>query len=381
MKKFYSSLLLFIALFSNNSYADNFNFQLIPYNFKTLYMENNEGTFPLIKSSNEKAAEKINTFLHVSILNRLPPKTIPQKAIVLNKTDFAQIDLVEIKETNQNRTVQIKLALEGCGAYCESYHKTFVFDTRDGRLLTQGEMINPSYLTHIGRIVNRANTKKIQTFIDKAKRDLEKPNKGNTDKVEIKEQILMYESCLKVYTDKNFNLKSLGEVTFGDGNITFSYGECSNHALRALDELGELNHQILVKVIKPYLSDYGKYIYFGEGKGETPKINPFSQIYMGKINKKTDVVLYVGNINRNIAQIDDIDYAQLNDEKYFYTKEGKAIFLFPHEESSKEKYILVEKDFKKNKELSRFTFKIINNKLIGEWRNAYKTLPFEAEPM
>lgn len=374
-------LSLISTLFINQAFATEFETKFINYKFKTQYRADSEIKFPFVVSDNKTVANRINTLLHMSLLNTLPPKDITEKSVSLGQVDSSEILFEKPELINNKRVIGFNFNLESCGAYCENYDMNFYFDTRNGRLITEGEIFNLKTIPQLANIINKENNNTVKRFLKNIKKEAKKS--GRTE-VEIEEQILIYESCLEGRNNKDkdsYYKNYLGKVTMLDGVVNFTYERCSNHAMRALDDLWETTKTMQAEELRPYLSEYGKYIILGEGDGVVPEINNYAQLYQGKLNNKIDLVLYVGDLDRN--QKKNSPYSSYNQEKYIYTKYKKAIELNLDANSSSKEYMLIENQENADSidEKARFQFKVKNNKLIGNWISKDKTLSFEAEPL
>lgn len=372
---------LLSTLLLNQAFATEFEIKFINYKFQTQYRAENETKFPFIVSDNKTVDNRINTMLHMSILNTLPPKDINEKPIILNNVDSSDISFEKPSLINNKRVLGFTFNLEACGAYCENYDMNFYFDTRNGRLLTEGELFNSKTIPQLASIINKENNNTVKQFLKNIKKEAKKS--GRT-KDEVEEQVFIYESCLegRIIKDKDSYYKNyLGKVTILDGIVNFTYERCSNHAMRALDDLWETTKTMKAEELRPYLSEYGKYIILGEGDGIVPEINSYAQLYQGKLNNKIDLILYTGDLERN--QKKNSSYSHYNQEKYAYTKYKKAIELNLDANSNSKEYILIENQENADSidEKARFQFKIKNNKLIGNWISKDKNLSFEAEPL
>ncbi len=373
MKK---TILLLSLISSNIAFASGFETTYINYKSNTQYLTDNKFKFPFVTSDNKAADNKINTTLHLSVLGMLPPSEITKKTISIGKIETNDIIPEEVKTTNSDRVIGFHFSLEGCGAYCENYNNNFYFDTRNGRVIVYQEILNPKMISQLSSVINKSYLNTTKTFLDKIKKNVKKHRNE-----EAEEQIAMYKSCL---TERNAKTKDsyyknfLGSMDIIDGGLTFTYERCSNHAMRALDELGDVSTTIKIDELTPYLSEYGKYIFLGEGEGNVPKTSKYSQLYKGKLNDKIELVLLLGDIDRNNNEDRTTHYSFYNQEKYAYVKNKKAIPLLIEINNTPKEYTLSEDMESENK--GYITFKKINGNLIGKWKNNEKEFSFEAVP-
>jgi hypothetical protein len=342
--------------------------------------------FPFVVTEDSKVSKQINTFLHHQILETLPSNG--EKMQTINNTNISEFSLTDMKVINNGRVIYFSFNTEGCGAYCETYDSQYEFDTRTGRVLTAQELIKPDAFGKIAKIMSKEHAKVIKDYIKKLEKE-KKQVKGKNKKAELEnidDTISMFESCLSDWYDKDSHYdlykKHPGVMTVLDGGVNFQHGRCSNHAMRALDELWDFNYPLKGDELKPYLTEYGKYIFFGEGSGEVPIINPYSQLYQGKIGK-IDMVLYMGDTKKHLSK--DIDNSfKYDGEKYYYTKYKNPIGLSVDIEALKKgEYVLTENPMNsdaKKEDQPKLQFRIVGNKLVGKWISKDKILPFEATP-
>lgn len=183
----------------------------------------------------------------------------------------------------------------------------------------------------------------------------------------ISETIGMYKHCMesmlspdygKYFTLANTSLKIDGT------SITFLYDRCSNHAMRALDDVGEQKVAYKIDDLAPYFTAYGKYLLMG-GPQAAPRAEPYRQILQG----------HVGQAAITLQLSERYSDGSLSGS-YFYDKYRKPIGL-----SGKMNGNVIELTESESantpKPLIRATIK--GDKLDGQWIGK-KTLDFQAAP-
>ncbi|MFZ6758648.1 hypothetical protein ACO0K9_15700 [Undibacterium sp. Ji50W] len=330
---------------------------------------------PFISTEDQRVADRINTFLHIQLLNTLPPdKEDAAKKPALIELEFP-LESMEPASSglmNGNRHYAISVSTEGCGAYCSVGEIRFDFDARTGRVITPVELLSESGKKSLAALAQKNNTRRLRTEIARLEK-LQGKGTKERNKEQIAEQIELYERCLEERYTKgggryDLYLKDLGYIRLLDGAFSFDSGTCSVHANRAVDDLGNLVFTLKARQLNAYLSNYGKYILLGEGQGEIAEINPYAQVFRGKINGNTAITLMLTN------NVEGIHYES---SRYFYDKHRKAIEL--KVERKNDVTELTEFD-SKGKPVATISYRRDGNKLLGQWRGAAKTLTFEAAP-
>ncbi|MDP1979024.1 hypothetical protein [Undibacterium sp.] len=369
------SLLSGALLLSGTCLGATFSDKPVKYASKNHMGEKVELTIPFISTENQQVADRINNFLHIQLLNTLPPG----KEDAATKTALIELELpLESMEpassglVNGKRQYAIVVSTEGCGAYCSLGEIRFDFDTRTGRAITPLELLSESGKKALAALAQKTNARRLRTEIARLEKLRNKGTKER-DKETIAEQIELYERCLEERYTKSGSLYDLylkypGQINILDGALSFDSGTCSAHVNRAIDDLGNLIVTLKAPQLNAYLSNYGKYILLGEGDGAIADINPYAQVFRGKINGNTPITLML------TSNAEGVYYPS---SRYFYDKHRKAIELkVEHKQDLTE---LTEFD-SKGKPSATISYRRDGNKLLGHWRGAGKTLTFEAAP-
>jgi hypothetical protein len=241
---------------------------------KNLENKENSYTFPLLISNKQKVAEKINTFLQVLELSRLPKnasKLLKEKVDGLASMEWSQL------ETGKN-ILTIRFDNEGCGAYCETYSSYHNFDIKTGNRILLSEMFTEDGFKRINEKYKNDFSKKIKIVIEKINAGLEK---ADSETIELgNEQIEMYKDCVA------YDISEYTSFYFRKGSIVLRHGRCSNHASRALDgfEAEYTSHSYAFKDIEKYLSPYGAALVKG-GDESVKNTSLQGKIYKGWIGK------------------------------------------------------------------------------------------------
>ncbi|MCK9684995.1 hypothetical protein [Scleromatobacter humisilvae] len=173
------------------------------------------------------------------------------------------------------RLLSLALDGEGCGAYCENFAYTRLFDLRDGRLLSLGDLLTPDGFAEVGRRVDagrrsayRRQLRELEGAIKAAARRTKKdPNDDSADRV------AMNKDCLESVDSQPSTpwwLLNEGFSLDGHGGMKVFRYRCSNHAGRALDDVGDITIPIPAAELAGLLTPYGLAVVRQQGDAPAP---------------------------------------------------------------------------------------------------------------
>lgn len=310
--------------------------------------------FPVISyPGNPIAANKINTFLQVSELEYVPDSGGNPFKLASTATNSYSNYLYfydwEKLETPEN-ILTIGIHGEASGAYPEEFADWKNFDLRTGNFINAADLFQPGSVKIVDGIIQKRVKKRISDFLVKLKAE-------KNPEEETEDQIALYEDCFTEHT--------LGSVKylFGKDKLTFVAGRCSNHAMRALDELGSHEIEFTYKELGKYWSSYAKNLISGSEKTEITSLN--NKLYHGKIDGKYSITVLIDQV------YDDGSFSA----KYWYDKNKK---LIEWNGKIKGNHIsIIENDYY-SEEAHQWVFKALveadlqGKKIIGTWQD-YKT--------
>ncbi|MBS9779600.1 MAG: hypothetical protein KGV51_03140 [Moraxellaceae bacterium] len=233
--------------------------------------------FPKVSyAKNPKIADKINTFLQITLLKNVPNssqnpfKNVQNMSWTSGHTGFYQWQRYQ----SPNNILSMKIVGIYTGAGLNDFELIYNFDLRNGKLIDIKDVINKQGLDFVVKTANNNMGKKITDFIN-----TNKNIKNGLSSDERKAQIDMYQKCLLWINQQETHWF---KHSFTKEGITFVGSRCSDHSSLPLDELGEFNIPISYQKLKPYLTQYGKSLIFNSPKNiQTRNLN--SKIYQGKI--------------------------------------------------------------------------------------------------
>ena len=313
-----------------------------------------EDRFPLVSTSDKVIEENINLYLHSKFLEKVYQSTKnPLEGII--KDDGNRRAYFHEYEVNKNTIPVLSLSIlsEYCGAYCEESYEYSNFDLNNGSIITINDLIDHNKAETLTKILNNKIRKEINDFI------LNIPKNNQIDKEDIQfytDQREIYNECLN-----NINLYKINDNGFdfylSNDSIYLQRGRCSNHAMRALDELGNFTIGFSKTEIAPYLSEYGK------------------NLYRNLPRKMTDIKekIFTGTIGKYPIKGIITNY---NSGYYWYERTKKLIDIDFTNEDGK---IIIKENNKDYNNIATFILKQKDHQLIGTWSkiNSNESLPVE----
>lgn len=213
---------------------------------------------PYVQSTNQAAAQRINEFVFQESVGTAAPQTAqwtpPKEANGAHGTYAVDYQI----RRNDAQVLAMSLRMEGCGAYCENFDVYYQFNAATGRSIGLQDVFTRKGFEQLSRRTAQLN-------IDKIKREIKRLKKIKSEYAE--EALSVYEPCLE------FRVASLtspidNEYTkfqIDPSSVSFFDDRCSNHAMRAVDDLGDFVNTFKSAQLKPYLTPYGRVL-----MGQTP---------------------------------------------------------------------------------------------------------------
>lgn len=173
------------------------------------------------------------------------------------------------------RVLSLALNGESCGAYCEDFAHTRAFDLRDGRRLSLGDLLTVDGFAEVGRRVDaarrdayRKQVRLLERTLEAAARRRQKDPDDDTD-----DRLAMNQDCLESVDSEPSTPWWLLDVEFaldGHGGMTVTRDRCSNHAGRALDDVGQVTTAIPASELQRLLTPYGLAVVQQRGDAPAP---------------------------------------------------------------------------------------------------------------
>lgn len=243
---------------------------------------------PFVEGSGS-VASRINDALFLTVLNIAAPQkpaatfTPPANQLPEGTTtqDFHA-------SRNDGRVLTLTFSAEGCGAYCENYDTDYNFDARTGRLLALEDLVRPAAFDTLARRLNQEIRRQYTQQIKTLRRELaaaRKKRPAAAEEIEdLTQRIELNEGCVGDPEEGRWRADALHYVglSLAQPGLTLRVGRCSNHASRALDDVGDIVFTLPPSELQPLLTDYGRALLLQQGDAGPPP-SPFGQVLHGRI--------------------------------------------------------------------------------------------------
>jgi len=256
---------------------------------------------PYLTPGQTGVAARINDDLYMDLIGMPAPKTPGATVELTIKADDSELtgtSSLEFQEgRNDGHIFSIAVDREGCGAYCENYISNFHFDATTGRAFAPAEILTPAGQASVVKSMDRQAVQQYKDMLKSLKADLarqlktKKPNVPS-DADDTQARIELNEQCLQAVQERLQNPSRNFAEEFGylamaiptDKGVSFTHERCSNHAERALDDVGDQSLAMSNEQLRGLLNDYGKFLFFG-GERPKPSLLPFGIFLHGKIGQ------------------------------------------------------------------------------------------------
>ena len=260
---------------------------------------------PFVVSARTEVATRINDTLYMDLVG-IPAPMGPGKTFTLPASTQPTDSESALDGTNSiafqtlrndDRVLSLSIEREGCGAYCEEYTTPYNFDAETGRDFEANDVFTPAGRTRIARLMAQERKKQYSAMLKTLNAQLAKQGKKSlahpsSEEVEdLKARIELNEGCLAGLSPDSGTTPDPGETfrylrfAIPDATIVqFTAERCSNHASRALDDVGDVSLSLSGDKLDGMLTAYGRYLLRG---GERPKeaSSPFGIFLHGKIGQ------------------------------------------------------------------------------------------------
>ncbi|HVK98208.1 MAG TPA: hypothetical protein VM553_00275, partial [Dongiaceae bacterium] len=172
---------------------------------------------------------------------------------------------------NDDRILSIAFEGEGCGAYCENYSTYYSFEVKTGNVLKPDTIFTADGMSRLEQQLGRAKHAEHRKLLATLRQDLnaayqkrEQPDALN----DLQERISLNIECVGEgrHTDRTPRVTETGQgfgydkFEFGEKTFRLTRERCSNHAMRALDDIGNYTLELPYAALSPYLTDYGRHL-------------------------------------------------------------------------------------------------------------------------
>lgn len=220
------------------------------------------------------AAERINIVLYMTLLSTAPPAGEATRAEDGDAKWYKTLGFTTSR--NDDRLLELDIAGETCGAFCEPVHHILTFDVRTGRSIDLLDVFTPQGLEAIS---TRMRAERMRRYRDQVRRlarfkDDRFSAQGN--------KLTFNEGCLKLETKHETRVESLA-AAFAVKGVTVTAERCgASQATRGYDDVGEVSLTFAYGDAKVPMTGYGTSLLLGSGDVAPPP-SPFGQALRGTI--------------------------------------------------------------------------------------------------
>ena len=320
---------------------------------------------PYVTLPDTAASANINDRLFIGQLNGLAPAkpipTVDSKGLQLDgiaSQDFEQVRLDE-------RLLTLRFDAEGCGAYCEDYSVFYSFDLKNGRKLNNEDMFTPAGMRAIAEKMRKEKLRLYKNQIAELKQELKTEQKKSVPNREIVEdlqdRLTVNLECAERTSQEASEIRD-GAAFYYTWNFlpqhaSLHAGRCSNHANRALDDVGDITLPLAYAALRPHMTAYGRTMLLREGDAKAS--NVYGQILRGNLGKQAIIMMLEKQDDDSISGV------------YFYSKYRKPIELYGRAQG---KQIALEERNPEGKTMAQLHLQIDGNRLQGEWQQDNRLL-------
>lgn len=267
---------------------------------------------PVVLPLTGPAAANINDALYIELFGALAPPKVAKKydVGVLEWTTYQQFSV-----TRNDRILTLEFDTEGCSAYCESFQQVFAFDAKTGRRITAADVLTSQGQDAALRLLRKRKIAAYSEQIEINRADLQRQRRKKAGKDvidDLQERIELNADCLaqakEPMTGETIRWHRLNPTKEA---LLVTAARCSNHAMRALDDVDQVTVKIPYGEIKPHLTPYGRSLFFGEGDGKPTEL--FGQVLRGRIGANPITMLISNGDGENVQG------------SYFYNRQRKRL--------------------------------------------------------
>lgn len=320
----------------------------------------------------------IDDYIHMAFLAIAPPVkpgTAPLPVATGRFFDGSVGNLeAKVADVLGGRVVEVSFSWNECDMVVDSAAAAYRFDARTGRLIAERDLFTPDVKMKLQRLLAGQRRQRLAEEIRRQDRRIAQA-KNRPDRQRAESTKELYEQCLDDRFDPEKPAKpdsSLGMDGFSERGASFRDLACSTQADAALDELGPFVDSVALVKLKPYLSAYGRYLFFGEGDGAIPADSATAQFFHGKVGD-APVTLYLG---ADQAVWNGKGPLKFYTGAYFYDKYRTLIPLAVNPQSGMD-YVFEERDAEM-RVTATFSVRVDKTGLRGTWRSGSRRLPVEA---
>jgi hypothetical protein len=233
------------------------------------------GSIPYVESADANIASAINKKIYEEF-ELTPPEKYSPDIKLDNGSDglHGHADISYEVSRNDEKILSIQISSEYTGAYTENGTSHHNFDLSNGKPINIEDLLTPEGVTEMNKRLYALEAARMKKEIAALNRKIKRSSAtASAEDIEFMESsAFLYEGCIEANKPKT-EPDALIRVAYSGmkitkTHITFNSDRCSNHAMRALDSIGNFENTFSFKSIKPFLSAYAKNILFSQPKSK-----------------------------------------------------------------------------------------------------------------
>lgn len=227
---------------------------------------------PFVQAGDKAVAASINSQLFQGQFNVAAPLQADKYFTLADAAGLEGMASQTFSVTrNDGHILTIVFDNEGCGAYCENYQVIYSFDVNTGKKIVPEDIFTADGMHRLANRLQQARQAAYRKMLVSLRNDLRearKKNEANTAETisDLEERITMNSECAGEggHTDRTPRVVepvqgfAYDKVELAEKSLRLTRERCSNHAMRALDDVGDFTLDIPYPELAPYLTDAGK---------------------------------------------------------------------------------------------------------------------------
>lgn len=255
---------------------------------------------PFVRLADESIARRINDELFISRMGVLAPKNPGATFTAADKRTISGTSSIDFTVARHDaRVLTLTFEREGCGAYCEEAADAFTFDLRTGRAVGPDDLLTPAGQRALDRQMDAARKaayrKQIASFGGAPKKPAKGAKKTSDDDGEqdADDRVELATTCLAQVSSEAPQRQAPLEGTRIEIDVdalVLTHERCSNHAMRALDDVDEVSLKVPYATLAPQLTPFGKALLLGDGDAPQADVVQGRMLY-GTLGGKTPIAM------------------------------------------------------------------------------------------
>jgi hypothetical protein len=262
-----------------------------------------------VKGTNSRGEAYVNGKVKMPLVKprqASDPMAVQVARKINDRLSFVELEGTESQEfkvsRNDGRIMTIAFDGESCGAYCESYNSWYSFDLQDGSMLTPANLFTANGMHALAVRLQREQHSRYRKQLAELASDLKATRAATASKTgeskldiisDLEDRIALNQVCLDDQIARAKEPASQqGHGLFGypgtfpfeitDTAFKLTAGRCSNHAARAIDDVGDVTLALPIPELAPWLTAYGRAALLKDGSA-VPQERVFGQVLYGAL--------------------------------------------------------------------------------------------------